>query len=85
MTISQREARRLRKRVAELEDQDDSRRLRWAGDWPGGVEIARVQFSEMGAPMAIRTARKLKHAVVAIENGSCEVRFLALPLAERNR
>lgn len=78
--ISQREARRLMKRVAALEQVEARRRNAWATEWPGGVEIARVRL-EADAAASVRTARKLSHAVVALEADGV-VRFIACPLPE---
>lgn len=82
--ISQREARRLRRRVVELEEQEFRRRNAWAGEWFGGVEIARIQLlRDSAVPTAIKTARKLTHAVIVIAEANDELRFVALPLARR--
>jgi hypothetical protein len=79
--ISQREARRLRKRVEELERADISRRNRWSADWPGGTNIATAKFDSDGrVPVAINTARALRHAVVATAKEDGTVLFYALPL-----
>ncbi|MCC7126435.1 MAG: hypothetical protein IT178_16415 [Acidobacteria bacterium] len=51
MTISQREAHRLRKRVAELERLIDEQHRDWSRDWPGGTHILTVT-----APGAIALA-----------------------------
>jgi len=80
MKFSQREARRLWKRVAELEKAEQARLRRWATDWPGGTEIARCEFSNSDAAVAIRTARRLKHAVVALADDDDTLRFVALSL-----
>lgn len=77
--ISQREARRLMKRVAALERQIHNQRDRWSGDYIG-TEIASVNLESLPAQLsAMKTARKLKHAVVAVTNDSNTVRFVALP------
>lgn len=79
--ISQREARQLRKRVAELERQEDSRRNAWVQQYPGGVHIASFSFDNDRTEIAcIGTARRLGHAVVAIHDGVRHVSFYALPL-----
>lgn len=76
--ISQREARRLRKRVKELEEAEAKRQRRYAQDWPGGVNVATADLPT-DAAVAIRTARRLRHAVVAIADDSGNsVRFMAL-------
>jgi hypothetical protein len=80
--ISQREARRLRRLVAELEQQEHERLQSWATRWPGGVNIVSSKWAANDAvPMAIRTARKLGHAVIALADDDGAVRFIALSLA----
>ena len=78
--ISQREARRLEKRVEALERQIKGQRERWTGDYIG-VEVSRAEWQPLDpVPVAIRTARKLGHAVVAVGNqNDGTVRFVALP------
>lgn len=79
--ISQREARRLRKQLRELEQRDNRRSNAWAQDYPGGTVIATISLAALPKEnSAISTARKLKHAVVAISDGDL-VRFYALPIA----
>lgn len=82
--ISQREARRLRTLVAHYEEQTKAMRRIWAQEYPGGVEITRCAWTDATAqiPTAVRTARKLGHAVVAIGDDGGTVRFVALPLPE---
>lgn len=80
--ISQREARQLRKRVAELEQAEERRRRMWSHDYPGGTNITTLV---LGGPhfqlQALQTARLLGHAVVAIQDDDLKtVRFYALPL-----
>lgn len=85
MRISQREARRLRKRVAELEGLEYRRRRAWASEWPHGTEIAAVKLVEYASvPVSIRVARRLNHAVVCTVSDDGTVRFIALPLAEKS-
>ena len=85
MSISQREARRLRKRVAELERAEEKRRAAWSQEYVGGTEIARDTWTaDHVVPVAIRVARKLKHAVVCVGDDGNMVRFIALPLAKVN-
>lgn len=57
-----------------------TQRNRWAQEYPGGAEIARTTWEPLGyVPVAVRTARKLNHAVVAIGNDNDGViRFVAL-------
>ncbi len=70
MKISQREARRLRKRVEELEQQEKYRRNRWASDWHGlWVNILSVNL-DAAAYATIKTARILQHAVICLPDGN---------------
>ena len=82
--ISQREARRLDKRVAELEAILDNQRKSWCQDWFGATEIARVTWPKASdeVPTAVRISRRLGHAVVAVGDDGGMVRFLALPHAK---
>lgn len=83
MTISQREARRLKKRVAELESADEAARRSWITDWPGGAEIAREAYEPTHTiPAVIKTARLLGHAVVVVPDGR-ELRFIAVKQVAR--
>lgn len=81
--ISQREARKLAKRVAELEAIFHQQRSVWCQDFIG-TEIARTEWTDAYAsvPQAIRVARRLGHAVVAIGADTGLVRFVALPHAK---
>lgn len=81
MKISQREARRLRKRVAELERVIDNQRNAWAADYINGTHLVTVERGIIGfeAFGMLAAARKLKHAVV-INAHSDGVKFYALPL-----
>lgn len=80
MKISQREARRLKKRVAELEKMDEGRRKSWQSDYPGGVFLTGITVQPSVHAMA-HTARKLGHAVVVTTNGENVVQFYALKLS----
>ena len=79
--ISQREARRLSKRVNELETILERQRKTWSQDWFGGVEIARITYDDKwhAIPTSVRTARKLNHAVVVVGDDGGLLRFVALP------
>lgn len=81
MRISQQEARRLKRRVAELEGLEIARRRAWIADYPGGVNIMNIH-AEPVVCMAVKTARSLRHAVVVTCNGDSALQFYALPLAE---
>ena len=84
--ISQREARRLRKRVHDLELAEQERRYCWAQEWVGGTMLGCVQFADHLELLGrIRAARMLNHAVVVTADAasdSCGIRFHALPLAK---
>ena len=73
MTISQREARRLRKRVEELEEW--AREKRW--DWSSGAPFSSVKIADSSPSeavlKAVEVARTLNHAVIAVPaNGRME-------------
>jgi hypothetical protein len=83
MNISQREARRLRKRVAELEQMIDGRNKRWAREYPGGVGLGWINVDAI-AVAQVRTARLLGHAVVVIASDPADkLGLFALPEAHR--
>ena len=78
--ISQREARRLQKRVRQLEEAFRNQRHSGSQDYFGASTIAAVQWGpDQVVPVAVRTARKLKHVVVVLVDNSGLVRFMALP------
>lgn len=61
--ISQREGRRLRRRVAELVRIDNIRHTRWSSDYPGGTNICTVAVDAVSFAR-IDTASMLKCAIV---------------------
>jgi hypothetical protein len=78
--ISQREAREAIKRVDELETLERNRRSRWAQSWFGGVHIASVIYEKDSVvPVAVRTARSLNHAVVAVGDETGTIKLMDLP------
>lgn len=78
--ISQREARRNLKELRRLREVIAAQRRIWSQDYIGATNIATCNWdSENKVPVAIRTARKLKHAVVCIGDDTGQVRFMALP------
>lgn len=80
MKISQKEARRLRKRVRELEQAERHRRRSWGQEWLGGVIVTSFQWPTTDQHViAIRTARKIGHAVVVTGDDNGMLRFVALP------
>jgi hypothetical protein len=78
--ISQREARRLRRRVEALEEAIRRQRRLWSQEHPGGTQIRSVE----GTPETIavlRTAAMLRHAIVVVTDTQTHtMRFVALPL-----
>jgi hypothetical protein len=76
-SISQREARKLRKRVTQLEEILRNQKNRWRSEWgPGWVNIERVTLSD-AAYAKIATARLLNHAVIVLPDTANEIRFYA--------
>lgn len=61
--ISQAEARRLRKRVDELENHERQRRDRWSSAWPDGVHLQTIDVHEKTFE-AVRVSLALGHACV---------------------
>jgi hypothetical protein len=80
MKISQREARRLRKLVNELESTELGRRRSWSQDWgPGWVQIESTTLTAVEFA-AVKTARKLGHAVIVVPKDGTDVSFFAVKL-----
>lgn len=76
--ISQKEARRLKARVRQLEIILEEQRRRWGQYWPGGTNITSLSAPDPRLLTAIETARLLGHAVVVtVESG--RIYFYALP------
>lgn len=69
MKISQVDARKLKRRVQELERILEHQRAAWCCDYPGGTHIATVEMPDAShTPTAVRVARKLGHSVVVIDS-----------------
>lgn len=68
--ISQREARRLKKRVAELETAESARKQRWSSGYPGGVNIVTYTFDKDFHRGVMEGAQMLGHALVAKLDGA---------------
>lgn len=78
--ISQLEARRLEKRVQELERREEGRFARWGSDYPNGTCVCTLKLDPNGRVCtAIKTSRMLRHAVVATAEEDGAVYFFALP------
>ena len=83
--ISQREARRARKELEQLRNQERARRNAWTMEWPRGVHLCDLVVSQEEWAQ-VSTARKLKHAVVithVVGEGALHLRLYALPLSEK--
>ena len=79
--ISQREARAALKRVAELEEVLSAQCRSWTSEWPGGVELGYLDYgTDHWLYSAVRTARRLGHAVVATHADDGRIRLLAKTL-----
>ncbi|MFK2876947.1 hypothetical protein [Rhodanobacter hydrolyticus] len=79
--ISQREARALKRRVAQLEAAEDRRRNCYAFDWPGGTHIGSLS-ADAASLAKVDIARRLKHAVVCTAvNGI--IQLYALPISTK--
>lgn len=74
MNISQREARRLKKRVAELERNHQANVLAWTRDYIGGVHVASVAADNVQMAQ-LRTAKRLGFAIVATVEWNGETVF----------
>lgn len=66
--ISRREARRLAKRIEELERHERIRNERWVSAYPGGVNILRIGLTPLQAAV-IDTAMRLDCAIVGKLDG----------------
>ena len=64
MKISQREARRLKKRVVELEAEELYRRQRWSSDWSSNWVFFDHLMVREAEFLQVKLARKLSHAVI---------------------
>jgi hypothetical protein len=79
--ISQREARRLRKKAFAYESQERARNNAWAQEWPNGVHIGQLDISQSAKVVgSILTSRKLGHAVVATITNAGTLNFHAVKL-----
>jgi hypothetical protein len=72
MKISQREARRLKKRVEELENRAYRNNRHWSSEYPGGVHIDTIRVTNAEACI-IETAIKLGHAVIVKSAGNDQI------------
>jgi len=75
--ISQEEARRLQKRVDELETLRGKERASWASEYPRGIHIG-SWAPESWFFATIKTARRLDCPVVVTHNDKGELNFYAV-------
>lgn len=83
MTISQAEARRLKRRVHELESDQRCQRSYWSREYPGGVNILSMPASDVGGAI-IKTAQRLSHTVV-VKHADGVLLFYALPQGDEQK
>lgn len=67
--ISQREARRLRKRIAEIEEQNWQRYSRWNRSFPGGTLMQSLSLGE-GPSATLNAVKRLGFVMVAKIDGN---------------
>ena len=79
MKISQREARRLKKRVEELERIREQERERWVRDYPGGVHMGSLPREKDWLWGSLNAAQLLGHPIVVTTQENGELRFYAVP------
>ncbi len=78
--ISQRVARKLRKRVDELESMIQRQRSAYASEYPGGTHLGHISWaSDTHIASAVYTAKRLGHAVVAVADGAHKFNLYAIP------
>lgn len=75
--ISQREARRLQKRVQELLQAEQSRLRTWTGSYPGGVNIESLTISDVSYAK-LDIAKRLGYALVVTVDSSNSIRIHAV-------
>lgn len=82
--ITQAEARRLKRRINQLESIESERRRRYLRDYPGGVNIATSKYSDDKSflPAIINNSRQLGHAVVVVADGAT-LHYYAIPHPEQ--
>ncbi len=77
--ISQREARKMRKRLAELDQMERVRRNRWASDYPGGVHLTSLTVSDQAMAGRLAASNLFGAALVAkFDSGTLRI-FAILP------
>lgn len=82
--ISQREALKLKKRVAELERLDRDRSNAYMRDYPGGIHIASIALAEVSYAK-LDTAKRLGFALVGTVANRNELAVYALAATKDER
>lgn len=81
--ISQREARKLKRRVEDLECMIQRQRSTYVASYPGGVHLGVITSMMDDNTMAgVYTAQRLGHAVVATADGAHKFNLYAIPHPE---
>ena len=75
--ISQEEARRLQKRVEELELLRRKERASWVSEYPRGIHLGNWE-PDPWFFATIKTARRLSHPVVVTHNDKGQLQFYAV-------
>jgi len=75
--ISQEEARRLQKRVGELERLREKECSSWTSDYPRGVHLGILKLDSW-LFSAVKTARRLGHPVVVTHDANDQIWFYAV-------
>ena len=75
MKISQREARRLKRKLRNLEESLEIQKRKWLNEYPTYECIDRIRNAPETTRACVRTARTLKHAVVVTVQGDDLVFF----------
>lgn len=79
-TISQRDARKWKRRAEDLEALIQRERSTYAASYPGGVHIGALVWPDNNhTASAVYTAQRLGHAVVVVADGACKFNLYALP------
>ena len=78
MKISQREARRLRARVKELEEVRAAERRAYSRNYPGGTHLGSLTLDADWFRGRLEAAQLLKHPLVVVIEGT-QCKFYALP------
>ena len=78
-SISQREARHLKKRIAELEGLEDTRRNCYASEYPGKHLFTQMEVLPPNLMAIVKTARLLGFAV-CVHQRNAVLDYFAVPL-----